>query len=65
MVPRPNIRGITEIMVGRILMFMWSLGPYIEDTFLASQFLHDLSDRMFALRKVQVPDDPVGIASPN
>ena len=27
MVPRPNIRGIPEIMVYRILMFMWSFGP--------------------------------------
>ena len=27
MVPRPDIRGIPEIMVYRILMFMWPLGP--------------------------------------
>ena len=30
LVPRPRIRGIPEIMVCRILMFMWSFGPLID-----------------------------------
>ena len=27
LVPRPDIRGIPEIMVCSVLMFMWSFGP--------------------------------------
>ena len=29
LVPRPNIRGIPEIKVGRILMCMWAFGALV------------------------------------
>ena len=29
MVSRPNVRGIPEIMVYRILMFIWPFGPLV------------------------------------
>ena len=53
MIPTPIMRGIPEIMVCRMLMFMWSFGARIEDIPLQSQ----VSQADWPLHHIKVADN--------